>query len=196
VVRKGFRETYCFDCWEKEAYKRNKRYREKHWERLAIKKKEWFNSGKEWKCKQCKKKFKYQRPRVFCSKDCQFQYWRDKKIRKGKKNPAYRNGYYTNRKNSHTSKHHNACKQYKIKMVDEVGYLKCELCGISSAIRYETHHIVYASEAPKHKELHNHKNLILVCIKCHNWLHQKKTRRNNLVVERGLEKLFNKICTL
>jgi len=196
ICGKGrFKETYCYDCFKIEKAKRDKRYREKHWKRLAKKKKEWFNSGREWKCKHCKKKFLFQRPRLFCTKNCQYQYWKEYNVRKGKNNPAYRTGFYAGKRRITTFKHGKACKSYKLKQVDKVGYLKCELCNVSNSIRYETHHIIYASEAPKHKELHNHKNLILLCIKCHNWLHQKPSRRNSLVEERDLNSLFNMVCT-
>ena len=90
------------------------------------------------------------------------------------------------------NKHFNACTKYKKKFLEDHDYLRCELCGISSAIRYETHHIVYASEAPKHKELHNDKNLILLCSKCHDYFHSKKSRRNDLVIKRNLNELFQR----
>ena len=45
---------------------------------------------------------------------------------------------------------------------------------------------------PKHKELHNAKNLILLCRKCHLKMHNKKHNkyRTKLIKERGLTELF------
>lgn len=91
---------------------------------------------------------------------------------------------------NYDSEHLKKCAEYKQKFLNEHEYLYCELCGISNAIRYETHHIIFASEKPKHKELHNNKNLILLCIGCHNELHKHKLLRNNLVQDRGLNELF------
>jgi len=111
-----------------------------------------------------------------------------------KKNPWYRNWEYVKSKpkKMQTSKHLKACRDYKKKFVDKYWYLYCEKCWINyiDATRMETHHIVYASEAPLNKNLHNEKNLILLCIKCHNELHSHKSLRNGLVKERWLNELF------
>jgi len=90
--------------------------------------------------------------------------------------------------------HSRKCASYRKRFEEKNGYLFCEMCGgnINTTPRFETHHIVYASEAPKHKELHNDKNLILLCCSCHHLLHSEKSRRNKLVEERELNKLFDR----
>jgi hypothetical protein len=115
--------------------------------------------------------------------------------RLGKNNPSYKTGLYINGNYSVSSAgkiHLAECAKYRKKFLEKHNYLFCELCGISNSIRYETHHIVYASEAPRHPQLHNELNMILLCIKCHNYLHKAKKNRNALVIKRGLEKLFNR----
>lgn len=87
--------------------------------------------------------------------------------------------------------HYKACKEYQEWFFDEYGYIFCELCKKSNAFRFDTHHIVYASEKPKHKNLHDHKNLILLCRDCHIYLHSDKKRRENLYKRRGLNELFS-----
>ena len=92
------------------------------------------------------------------------------------------------------SKHNDACKRYREKIYDRRGYLYCEKCGVNQngSFRFSTHHIVYASEVPKHEFLHDEKNLIFLCERCHNFFHESKKNRDYLVKERGLNKLFNK----
>lgn len=81
--------------------------------------------------------------------------------------------------------------------LDEYGYHFCQKkgCGTSSAYKFEVHHIIFRSEIPNHPELHNKKNLIIVCSDCHNVkpnsFHNKKDERNYLIEERGLDKIFN-----
>lgn len=89
-----------------------------------------------------------------------------------------------------TRKHLKACKDYRSKRFNEIGYNKCELCNRSDSFKYATHHIVYASEKPRHPELHNERNLIFLCDKCEEWLHGSKKRREKLVYLRDLERLF------
>jgi len=82
-------------------------------------------------------------------------------------------------------------------MMNEYGYLFCQKrgCGTSRAFKFEVHHIVFRSEVPEHPQLHSKKNLIIVCSACHNQksnsFHNKKDERNYLVLERGLDKIFN-----
>lgn len=152
-----------------------------------------YYSGVEKKCFVCGSAFirpKYMNVK-FCSRQC---FFKDAKTsRLGKKNPAYRNGTRINKKPVVWT-HLHATRKYGKEFVDKHGYKFCEECGINQSLRFETHHIVFASEKPKHKELHNPKNLILVCIKCHNNFHSGKTheKRKHLVKQRGLEELFGK----
>jgi len=69
----------------------------------------------------------------------------------------------------------------------------CEFCHFTKQ-DLEEHHIVYRSEQPHHKELNNPLNLITICRRCHEKLHGKKYLRNELIEQRGLNKLFN--CNL
>lgn len=68
---------------------------------------------------------------------------------------------------------------YRDDFLDENGYLHCENCGRNDNW-LELHHICYRSEKPKHKNLNHEDNLILLCKKCHDWLHDKKDRRETL----------------
>ena len=141
------------------------------------------------KCKNCGKEFMpYRSFQKHCGFDCYREQMKIDRI--GKKNPAYRNGTRINNKDSRTFKHRNACRRYRKKFIEKNDYLFCEKCKISSAMKYEVHHIVYASEKPMHKELHNDRNLILLCIGCHNDMHGNKKIRNDLVEERNLNELF------
>lgn len=75
--------------------------------------------------------------------------------------------------------------------MDTHGYAFCEVCGRSDRPT-SVHHIYYASKFPKHKNLHNFRNLILVCIPCHKAFHsgEYKIQFTRLEEERGLKELF------
>ena len=79
----------------------------------------------------------------------------------------------------------------------EYGYHFCQKkgCGTSKAYKFEVHHIVFRSERPEHPRIHDKVNLIIVCSDCHNVkpnsFHNKKDERNYLVLERGLDEIFN-----
>jgi predicted HNH restriction endonuclease len=94
-----------------------------------------------------------------------------------------------------TAKHLQACSKYKKAYLDSHGYLSCEVCGRSNAFRYNVHHIIYASRAPRHPQLHNPRNLILVCDACHEGFHSGKLKDMYLELEkfRGLKELFGKL---
>lgn len=75
--------------------------------------------------------------------------------------------------------------------LETYGYLFCHRCKKNSCgFKFEIHHIIYRSEAPKHENLHNTKNLIILGTDCHKWYHESKSRRDHLVKSRGLNKLF------
>ena len=88
-----------------------------------------------------------------------------------------------------------AKKEMARQMEEEQGYVSCERCG-RSGCPLSFHHIVYRSEAPHHENLHDKRNLICLCSNwmgqegCHEWFHEKKDRRDELVVERELYELF------
>jgi len=178
----------CYDCVLENKKEGDRKYREKHREELSQKKKEQYNSGKKYKCAYCGKEYIRASWCVgkYCSRECFEKDEREK--RQGKGNPSYKHGKRI--QSDTTIKHLRVCKEYKRKFIEENGLIFCEICGTNQSIQFNTHHIVFASQAPKHKELHNHKNLILVCSECHHQLHSKVWLRNELVKERGLEELF------
>ena len=140
-------------------------------------------------CKRCGKEFvatnkKIKHCSVACSKP------------KGKAHPAYKHGH---RAEGKRFPRHNEAEYKKVstkireKMMDG-GYMYCQVCSRSGLGRYDTHHIVYRSEAPRHENLHNERNLVICCVPCHNWFHKKKENRARIVQDRRLWELFpNKI---
>jgi len=153
---------------------------------------------KKRKCNHCNKEFEYvacQIGRKFCSLSCSSE--SSKKSRKGSGNPNYKDGkaswnkYKKPSRSHYTVKHFAACRKYRKALVEEHGYPFCEVCKRSDR-KTEVHHIYYASRYPRHKELHNFKNLILVCVQCHNDFHASKLKTEfmNLEQERGLKELF------
>jgi predicted HNH restriction endonuclease len=54
----------------------------------------------------------------------------------------------------------------------------------------DRHHLVYRSEARKHPNLNDERNLVFLCRMCHNSLHEKKSRREPFIKERRLWELF------
>lgn len=134
-------------------------------------------------------------PRSFCdgvSGSC-YKSWLSEN-RKGNKNPAYRNGFSIGANRKYSGIHLKACSKYRKEFLDKNNYLFCEVCGINGngTPKFEVHHIYFASLHPKHKELHNTKNLIMVCIGCHNNFHSNKLKDVfiKLEKERGLKELF------
>lgn len=73
------------------------------------------------------------------------------------------------------------------------GHNFCQRCKRADK-QLSNHHIVYRSEKPNHPNLHDIINQIIVCDfysgSCHDWYHAKKSNRNELVVERGLDIIF------
>lgn len=115
------------------------------------------------------------------------------KIRMGKKNPAYRNGFAVKGKRTYVGAHLRACSKYRKAYLAEHSFQRCEICGTWEALKFEVHHIYFASLYPRHKHLHDFKNLILLCITCHNKMHAGRKENEHflrLEKERGLKKLF------
>lgn len=157
-------------------------------------------------CKLCGEIFKpYTSLDKFCSANCRVKNKKSKRIRNwnndscknrmGKKNPAYRNGTRTKGR-FYSSKHLRANSKYRKAFLEKNGYIFCEHCEVNQSLKFETHHIIFASEAPKHPNLHNHRNQILLCIKCHNEFHKYKSKRDYLIKERGLSELFPELKNL
>jgi len=151
------------------------------------------------KCKNCLKSFEYTRyfKKTYCSKKCQVDQY--SKVRKGKDNPAYFSGNFINKKKrkqtSQTSKHLAACSKYRKEFLKVHDYLFCEVCNVNqnATQRFQVHHIYFASQYPRHIELHNFKNMILVCLECHQKFHAGKTYKEEfekIEKERGLKELF------
>lgn len=82
------------------------------------------------------------------------------------------------------------CREYREGIEEDFGYFFCERCGRSDQMRYEVHHIFYRSEKPNHENLHDRKNLIMLCIGCHNYLHSHKKEREKLDKFSGARSLF------
>lgn len=153
-------------------------------------------------CKQCGVEFKpYTSLDKFCSPQCRINNmkskrtwnWKDVSKKMGKKNAAYVHGLRVQGDHSESS---NGLKEfrrnrdvYRQALIDEHGYLFCERCGATNT-KFEAHHIIYRSEKPNHEYLHSKANILNLCVKCHNWFHMWKGRRNGIVIERGLHLLF------
>jgi hypothetical protein len=146
-------------------------------------------------CKQCGEEFIHSifLTRKFCSNKCQGLYM--KKSRLGEDNPAYRNGMYSRNKRGPRHEpfpYRKWKKRYKEEILARHDCIRCEKC-YASGQRLEFHHIVYRSEAPRHKNLHDPRNNILLCVTCHNWFHNKKSHRDPYIIQRKMWELFPKI---
>lgn len=79
-------------------------------------------------------------------------------------------------------------------MINDRGYVYCEHCNKPNAQGYERHHIIWKSEKPGHKNMHDKENLYILCIvfddNCHAKFHKDKSLRNKLVEERKLHLVF------
>jgi hypothetical protein len=93
-------------------------------------------------------------------------------------------------------------KEYIEWAMEEYEYIHClnEECKSPNEYPHSPHHIMSRGRYPKHPELHNHKNLIMLCHKCHNPFHHAKTAeeyekavklQERLIIERGLADLFS-----
>jgi len=156
------------------------------------------------KCKVCKKTFyPYTSLSKFCSANCRIENMKSKRScrwnkqsvenRKGKNNPGYKDGNRTREVKSNSigkRPYIRIRNKIRAEKIEEYGYLFCDKCGTNKTYQWETHHLIYRSEKPNHEHIHHERNLIDLCIKCHNWFHEKKARRNPYVEERNLVELF------
>lgn len=155
-------------------------------------------------CGMCKVEFKpYTSLDKFCSANCRVENQKSKRSRRwssestekriGINNPAYRNGMYT-RTSEKTAEGHRLFLKVRNgmreRMKNDYGYIFCERCGTTSTYQFEMHHVVYRSEKPNHPHLHDERNLINLCMECHNWYHKAKENRSILVETRKLYELF------
>lgn len=94
-----------------------------------------------------------------------------------------------------TQKHFADCSNKKKVQREEFGYNFCEICNKNEMHSpVETHHIYFASRAPRHKELHNDRNTIILCRDHHRGLHngnEMKEVFERLEEERELKDLFS-----
>jgi len=155
------------------------------------------------KCRQCQKWFKSSfRNSILCNNACYRLYMQKQRL--WKKNPAYRSWVYAYKsmtKEQLIKTRHiiiwfwerlflrNAW-EIRDTQIKKFWYYFCEHCKINNSLRWETHHIIYRSERPKHKHLHNKRNLLRLCIGCHNNFHKDKTIRNKYIQKRNLTELF------
>ena len=160
-------------------------------------------------CKNCRTLFLIKENRLkenkgrgtFCCDNCYKQYQKTSGYRDGERNPAFKSGFYTKRARQekkwkqNQGKHNKACRDYKGEFIKKNDYAFCEVCksNINKAKRFEVHHIYYASRFPKHKELHNFKNLVHLCRECHDGFHGGRNKKEfeRLEKERGLKTLFD-----
>jgi len=154
------------------------------------------------KCKLCGNEFNpFGLLDKFCSSNCRIESQKNKRLKRwrstnniiGDKNPAYRNGNYVRGLKKRAVGESIFIKngqELKQSMMDKKGFIYCEFCQTSWSPRFESHHLVYRSEKPLHKHLHDKKNILIVCIGCHNMLHKHKGLRNKIVELRKLNELF------
>jgi hypothetical protein len=159
---------------------------------------------KQKECSFCKKSYvPYTSLDKFCSADCRVKNqkskrkfnWTPEQVAKriGNKNPAYRNGMYSagNAKTAVGQRLFNKNnKEIREAQIQERGHIYCEYCQTSNSLRFEGHHLIYRSEKPMHPNLHDKENIYILCVGCHNEFHKHKSIRNELVISRGLDKIF------
>jgi len=82
-------------------------------------------------------------------------------------------------------------KAYKEIWHQKFGYFWCQICKKSDGGIYDCEHIMSKGRFPKHKELENCLNKILVCRECHeNKNTEAKSEFEKIKRERGLYNLF------
>lgn len=148
------------------------------------------------KCKICNEDFlKKSHNQITCSNECRIK--RMSENRKWELNPSFRNWVYVKNSSKKVSIHQfkekefqKNCKEMDLEMIQKHWYRFCEHCWINNSLRWEHHHIVFRSEKPRHEFLHDKRNIINLCIQCHNDFHKDKWKRNHLVYNRGLHLLF------
>jgi hypothetical protein len=79
----------------------------------------------------------------------------------------------------------------KLEQIEKKGHNYCEVCNEKNPFFLDAHHIVFRSERPKHPNLNDQVNILLVCRDCHNQFHEIKEKRNYLLEERNLKSIFN-----
>lgn len=187
-------KTCSFECSKVNKSNVDKKWRDRRFKELWYKKTTIYNK----KCVQCDVDFEcINKRQKTCSRRCYFE--QEKTRRKWKNNPAYKTWNFVdwhlpeNRKefNYKYKAFQKNAKIIREEQRDKYWYNFCEHCKSSNAYRYETHHIIYRSEKPKHDNLHSRTNLLRLCRDCHIAFHKDKNMRYKYVVSRKLHELFN-----
>lgn len=132
------------------------------------------------KCRNCGELFKiYNSLQKFCSPSCMRESGNVKNIKKISRTQEKENAIF--KINSLLLK-----QQVKLKYKK----LCCEMCKTDKSIAFSVHHIIYRSERPRHKNLHDLKNLLFLCHDCHEKLHDHKALREGIIQERELNAIF------
>jgi hypothetical protein len=179
------KKTCSFECWKEN----NSRISKEKWSKKIIK-----------TCKVCGKEFEALKFYIGNGKCPDCRYNQLSKERRGELNPNYKDGHATKekfggRRNIYTTKHFRACHNYRKFLLKTNDYLTCEHCGVNQngTSHFEVHHLYFASRWPRHENLHNFKNLILLCKQCHGDFHNGnlgKRLLENYEKKRGLKNLF------
>lgn len=185
-----------YECRKINKANRDKEYVKNNYEKIMSTRKKKY----EISYNICKNAFNsFHKTSKYCSRKCYFE--NEKWSRIWKWNPCYRNWKYTysNKDIKKVNYNHNwykqtefvkNCKIIKQEILEKYWYVKCQHCNISNSLRRENHHLIFRSEAPRHKNIHNTRNILFVCIKCHNEFHKNNSIRKQYVVDRKLWELF------
>lgn len=140
-------------------------------------------------CTHCGTSFEVKRfLQQFCKPACQIAHTKETTKEWGKR-PVINSKPLKPSKDANT--YLNARKAFLRDVRERYGCVTCERCGRDG--RYatiEVHHIVYRSEKPRHEHLHSFENLMCLCLTCHEWIHENKGRRDQIVAERKLNLIF------
>ena len=123
----------------------------------------------------------------YCSPQCQSKFKKPKEKKKPKPIPKISASMIKELVTYRTNRDFVLGQQIKNR-----GNNYCERC--QKVCQPECHHIIFRSEAPKHKHLHFPANLFLCCNSCHRWFHERKENRIDIVKERNLKLFFNHLA--
>ena len=154
--------------------------------------KEWSFVDKECKNENCNNRYvQYKSTDKYCSSKCAAKYHKPLKRAPLKNYNAPISKKPTLKKVAFEKEFSLAKKHIQKNLIEMYGEVCCEKCYTKSSISFSTHHIVYRSEKPHHKELNNPLNLIYLCYECHESFHNDKRSRNYLILSRGLYNVFD-----
>src|SRR5690606_15295055 len=109
--------------------------------------------------------------RRFCSTACAHEF------NSGERNPNWKGGITSERSSFDSSKEFKKAR----KMVWKRDNATCQKCGDRfnhSQRTFEVHHIIPFEYK---KGRYDIENLVLVCNPCHNWIHSKRNKKNELI---------------